>query len=65
MFKALVQDQADFVQLFLDHGVSLKSFLNVLRLRELYDEVVHDDNAGSSADLLRNLLQSKVRTNSC
>ena len=39
MFTALVQDQADFVQLFLDNGVNLKTFLNVRRLQKLYEEV--------------------------
>ena len=39
MFTAMVQNRVDFVQLFLDNGVELKEFLNVRRLRELYDEV--------------------------
>jgi transient receptor potential cation channel subfamily M protein 2 len=39
MFTAMVQNRIDFVQLFLDNGVELKEFLNVRRLRELYDEV--------------------------
>lgn len=39
MFTALVQDRADFVQLFLDNGVDLKRFLTIRRLRDLYDDV--------------------------
>ena len=42
MFTALVQDRADFVQLFLDNGVSLKKFLTIHRLRDLYDDVCTD-----------------------
>ena len=39
MFEALVQDRADFVQLFVDSGVNFKKFLTVRRLRDLYDKV--------------------------
>lgn len=58
MFTALIQDRADFVQLFLDNGVDLRIFLTVFRLRELYDNILHNKQGPASADLLRNLLQS-------
>ena len=39
MFTALLQDRADFAQLFLDNGVDLQHFLTVSRLRDLYADV--------------------------
>ena len=39
MFTALVQDRADFVQLFLDNGVDLKRFLTTRTLWNLYCNV--------------------------
>lgn len=39
MFEALVQDRADFVQLFIDSGVNFKKFLTIRRLRDLYEKV--------------------------
>ena len=39
MFTALVQNRADFVQLFLDSGVDLKKFLTVKTLWNLYCNV--------------------------
>ena len=39
MFTALVQNRADFVQLFLDNGVDLKRFLTTRTLWNLYCNV--------------------------
>ena len=39
MLDAISQDRVDFVQLFLDNGVSLKNFLTVERLHHLYKTV--------------------------
>ena len=39
MQTALVENKVDFVQLFIDSGVKLKSFLTVGRLEDLYQEV--------------------------
>lgn len=36
MFEALVKDRVDFVDLLLENGVSMSSFLTVRRLEELY-----------------------------
>ena len=39
MQKALVENKVDFVQLFIDGEVKLKSLLTVGRLEDLYQEV--------------------------
>jgi len=39
MFTALVQDRVDFIQLFLENGVSLKNFLSIATLWNLYANV--------------------------
>ncbi len=39
MLKAIQLNRVDFVDLFLDHGVSLKDFLTPRRLLTLYNEV--------------------------
>ena len=39
MFTALVQERVDFVQLFMDSGVELKTFLTRERLHALYKTV--------------------------
>ena len=39
MFTALVQERVDFVQLFMDGGVELKTFLTLDRLHALYNTV--------------------------
>ena len=39
MFTALVQDRTDFVQLFMENGVSLKKFLSIETLWNLYANV--------------------------
>ena len=39
MVTALVQDRADFVELFLDNGVDLKKFLTAKTLWNLYCNV--------------------------
>ena len=39
MQKALVENTVDFVQLFIDSGVKLKSLLTVGRLEDLYQKV--------------------------
>lgn len=36
MFEALVKDRVDFVDLLLENGVSMSSFLTARRLEELY-----------------------------
>ena len=39
MFTALVQDRVDFVHLFMENGVSLKKFLSIETLWNLYANV--------------------------
>ena len=39
MFKALVENKADFVRLFLDNGVDMQRFLTKQNLRDLYEKV--------------------------
>ena len=39
MFSAIQLNRADFVDLFLDHGVNLKDFLTPQRLLSLYGNV--------------------------
>ena len=39
MFTALVQDRVDFVQLFMENGVSIKKFLSIETLWNLYANV--------------------------
>ena len=39
MFTALVQDRVDFVQLFMENGVSMKKFLSIETLWNLYANV--------------------------
>lgn len=36
MLEALLNDRVEFVQLFLDNGVQLKTFVTLERLNELY-----------------------------
>ncbi|KAK7112164.1 hypothetical protein V1264_011657 [Littorina saxatilis] len=55
MFTALVQNRADFVQLFLDNGVDLKRFLTTKTLWNLYCNCVADQT-DISASLLRYLI---------
>ena len=38
MTDALVEDRADFVQLFLDSGVELEKFVSKIKLQHLYAE---------------------------
>ena len=46
MFSAIQLNRTDFIELFLDHGVSLREFLTKKRLLMLYNKV------GSHRDLL-------------
>ncbi len=39
MFNALIQDNVDFVKLFLEYGVNLQKFLTFKRLQDLYNTV--------------------------
>lgn len=39
MFEALVKDRVEFVDLLLENGVSMTSFLTARRLEELYRAV--------------------------
>lgn len=39
MLEALLSDRVDFVRLLLQHGVVMRNFLTVLRLRKLYNAV--------------------------
>nr|KAG5702764.1 hypothetical protein BaRGS_003638 [Batillaria attramentaria] len=55
MFTALVQNRADFVQLFLDNGVDLKRFLTVQTLWNLYCNCIRDES-DAGAQLLRFLI---------
>ncbi|CAL1535900.1 unnamed protein product [Lymnaea stagnalis] len=51
MFTALVQDRADFVQLFLDNGVDLRKFLTVKTLWNLYCNCLNVEDDGEAAIL--------------
>ncbi|KAL8607328.1 hypothetical protein ACOMHN_039478 [Nucella lapillus] len=55
MFTALVQNRADFVQLFLDNGVDLKRFLTTKTLWNLYCNCIMDQTS-AEANLLRYLI---------
>ncbi|KAL3875816.1 hypothetical protein ACJMK2_033731, partial [Sinanodonta woodiana] len=55
MFTALVQDKVDFIQLFLDCGVSFSRFLTIHTLWNLYKCSLLD-YLDSSAQMLRNLM---------
>ncbi|KAK3595122.1 hypothetical protein CHS0354_002375 [Potamilus streckersoni] len=55
MFTALVQDKVDFIQLFLDCGVSFSRFLTIHTLWNLYKCSLLD-HSDSSAQMLRNLM---------
>ena len=46
MLDALRLDRIDFVKLFLAHGFSMRDFLTVPRLRELYNSVSDNDVDG-------------------
>lgn len=39
MMQALEHDRIDFVKLLLENGVSMKKFLSISRLEELYNTV--------------------------
>lgn len=39
MMQALCHDRIDFVKLLLENGVSMKKFLTISRLEELYNTV--------------------------
>ncbi len=39
MFNALIEDNVDFVKLFLEYGVNLQKFLTFKRLQDLYNTV--------------------------
>ena len=39
MYMALINDRPDFVQLFLENGLSLKDFLTLRVMIKLYNEV--------------------------
>ncbi|WAQ96697.1 TMP2L-like protein [Mya arenaria] len=55
MFTALVQDRTDFVQLFLENGVSLRKFLSVDTLWNLYGNSLKD-TSDTMAQLVANLI---------
>ncbi|XP_005091977.2 transient receptor potential cation channel subfamily M member-like 2 [Aplysia californica] len=55
MFTALVQDRADFVELFLDNGVDLRKFLTVRTLWNLYCNCL-GDATDAEASILRHLI---------
>ncbi|KAK3766250.1 hypothetical protein RRG08_036888 [Elysia crispata] len=55
MFTALVQNRADFVQLFMDTGVDLKKFLNIKTLWNLYCNCLSVEDDGE-ASILRNII---------
>lgn len=41
MMDALAYDRVDFVKLLLENGVSMKKFLTIYRLEQLYNSVLH------------------------
>lgn len=45
MLDALVMDRVAFVQLLLEHGVSMHRFLTIPRLEELYNAVSNHKGA--------------------
>ncbi|XP_053387178.1 transient receptor potential cation channel subfamily M member 2-like isoform X2 [Mercenaria mercenaria] len=55
MFTALVQDRVDFVHLFMENGVSLKKFLSIETLWNLYGNVLLD-TSDTMAQTLSNLM---------
>ncbi|KAH3872329.1 hypothetical protein DPMN_035544, partial [Dreissena polymorpha] len=55
MFTALVQDRVDFVHLFLENGVSLRKFLSIETLWNLYANVLMEES-DTMAQLLNNLM---------
>ncbi|XP_076450410.1 transient receptor potential cation channel subfamily M member-like 2 [Babylonia areolata] len=61
MFTALVQNRADFVQLFLDNGVDLKRFLTTRTLWNLYCNCIIDQTS-AEANLLRYLISYLKQT---
>ncbi|XP_074649507.1 transient receptor potential cation channel subfamily M member-like 2 isoform X2 [Tubulanus polymorphus] len=62
MSAAIVQNNVEFVQLFLDVGIELKRFLTVQRLKDLYSQVLKDRYADTCRDLLRELIQEQSTT---
>ncbi|XP_060552910.1 transient receptor potential cation channel subfamily M member 2-like isoform X4 [Ruditapes philippinarum] len=55
MFTALVQDRVDFVHLFMENGVSLKKFLSIETLWNLYANALLD-TSDTMAQTLNNLI---------
>lgn len=55
MFTALVQDRVDFVHLFMENGVSMKKFLSIETLWNLYGNALLD-TSDSMGQLLNNLI---------
>ncbi|KAK3091596.1 hypothetical protein FSP39_021023 [Pinctada imbricata] len=53
MATALIQDRLEFVRLFLENGINLKSFLDIRNLWNIYSNCIEDES-DSAAQLLVN-----------
>ncbi|XP_033633580.1 transient receptor potential cation channel subfamily M member 3-like [Asterias rubens] len=59
IMQALMQNQVDFLRLFLEQGVIMKDFLTVSRLRRLYNSVSEQHSLRSYVSLINNTKASQ------
>lgn len=63
LFRSLINDQHQFVQLFLDCGVDLHKFITPTRMKNLYKEVLNKKDQDSLSELIQVLVDREYAPN--
>lgn len=62
IMEALISDKPDFVQLFLENGIDIKTFLTVQRLKQLYWGTLNRNKTDAIVELVKSLYEKSKKS---